>query len=160
VVVTVAQIEEGLAVARGNPRRIRKVAHLAGKSVRFINRDQTAGARRLLDRLLAAEHVEARQIEGYDRVAAGHLEAAAAVATGAADAAVVTCGSALALGLDFIPLASERFDLVIPKDALGDPRVSRLIETLASGEFRRELASIGGYGTRKAGSIAAELGSA
>jgi molybdate-binding protein/DNA-binding XRE family transcriptional regulator len=157
VVVTVAQIEEGLAVAPGNPRRIRKVADLAGKGVRIINRDETAGARKLLDRLLAAEGVRARQIEGYQRIAPGHLEAAGAVAAGVADAAVVTCASALALGLDFIPLASERFDLVTPKEWLRDQRVSRLLETLASGEFRRELASIGGYATQKSGAIAAEL---
>ncbi|HEY2030563.1 MAG TPA: substrate-binding domain-containing protein [Myxococcales bacterium] len=157
VVVTVAQIEEGIAVAAGNPRRIRDVAHLAGKRVRFINRDESAGARRLLDRLLADAGVRPRDIHGYDRIAPGHLEAAGAVASGAADAAVVTCGAALALGLDFVPLSSERFDLALPKDFLGDHRVTRLMETLSSGEFRRELASIGGYATQRSGAIVAEL---
>jgi molybdate-binding protein len=157
VVVTVAQIEEGIAVARGNPRRIQKVGHFARKGVRFINRDASAGARRLLDRLLQKGGVRAAEIDGYDRIAPGHLEAAGAVATGAADAAIVTCGAALAMGLDFIPLASERFDLVLPREFLGDHRVSRLLETLASGEFRRELESVGGYATQNSGSIAAEL---
>ena len=70
---------------------------------------------------------------------------------------MVTCAAALALGLDFLPLASERFDLVLPKESLADSRVARLLETLASREFRRELASIGGYSTQRSGSIAAEL---
>ncbi|HUJ25771.1 MAG TPA: substrate-binding domain-containing protein [Myxococcales bacterium] len=157
VVVTVAQIEEGLAVARGNPRHVRKVEHLARKGVRFINREETAGARKLLDRLLAADGIRGRDIDGYQRIAPGHLEAADAVATGAADAAMVTCSAALALGLDFVPLSSERFDLVLPKPLLRDHRVGRLLETLSSEEFRRELTSIGGYATQKAGSIAAEL---
>ena len=157
VVVTVAQIEEGLAVAPGNPRRIRGVAQLARKGVRFLNRDESAGARRLLDRLLVKAGVRAADIDGYQRTAPGHLEAATAVAHGAVDAAVVTCAAALALGLDFIPLATERFDLVLPKDWLGDRRVARLLDALASGEFRRELASIGGYATRRSGSIVAEL---
>ena len=157
VVVTVAQIEEGLAVLPGNPKRIRGVGQLANKGVRLINRDPSAGARRLLDRLLAAEGVQGRDIEGYERIAPGHLEAASAVATGVADIAVVTCCSALALGLEFIPLASERFDLVLSKEWLSDKRVARLLETLASGEFRRELASLGGYATQRSGAIAAEL---
>ncbi len=158
VVVTVAQIEEGLAVARGNPKRIGKVEHLARRGVRIVNREPGAGARRLLDSLLAEARIPAAKIEGYGDHAPGHLEAAGAVARGGADAAMVTCSSALALGLDFIPLASERFDLALPKDSLSDPRVAGLLETLASSSFREELASIGGYQTRKSGSIAAELG--
>jgi molybdate-binding protein/DNA-binding XRE family transcriptional regulator len=157
IVVTLAQIEEGLAVPRGNPKKIQRVSHLLRKGVRFINRDESAAARKLLERLLAEEGAAGREIEGYEQIAPGHLEAATAVATGAADAAMVTCGSALALGLDFVPMAVERFDLVVPKEWLSDRRASRLLETLASGEFRRELAAIGGYSAQRSGSIAAEL---
>ena len=157
LLVTVAQIEEGLAVARGNPKRIRGVAQLARKGVRFMNREESAGARRLLDRLLRASGVSAATVDGYDRFAPGHREAAHAVASGAADAAMVTCAVALALGLDFVPLASERFDLAIPKEWIGDRRVTRLLDALASGAFRRELASLGGYSTQRSGAIAAEL---
>jgi putative molybdopterin biosynthesis protein len=157
IVVTVAQIEEGLAVARGNPKKIKRVSHLSREGVRFINRDETAGARRLLERLMLQEGVTGGEIDGYDQIAPGHLEAAAAVATGAADAAMVTCGAALALGLDFVPMAAEQFDLVLPREWIGDRRITRLLETLASGEFRRELAAIGGYSAQRSGSIAAEL---
>ncbi len=157
VVVNVAQIEEGLALAPGNPRRIRGVAHLARKGVRLVNRDEDAGARRLLDRLLAKEGLRPSDVEGYRRTAPGHLEAAHAVAHGSADAAVVTCASALALGLEFVPLATERFDLIFPKESLGDRRLARLVDVLSSGQFRRELQSVGGYATRRSGSIVADL---
>ena len=157
IVVNVAQIEEGLALAPGNPRRIRGVAHLARKGVRLVNRDEDAGARRLLDRLLAKEGLRPSDVEGYRRTAPGHLEAAHAVAHGSADAAVVTCASALALGLEFVPLATERFDLIFPKESLGDWRLARLVDVLSSGQFRRELQSVGGYATRRSGSIVADL---
>ncbi|MBS2022951.1 MAG: helix-turn-helix domain-containing protein [Deltaproteobacteria bacterium] len=157
VVVTLAQLQEGLCVARSNPKRIRRVADLARADVRLMNRDPSAAARRLLDRLLAREGLSGTDIAGYDTSAPGHLEAAAAVATGAADAAIVTCGTALALDLHFIPLAEERFDLVFPKDALADARVRLLMDTLSSSALRRELDALGGYVTRRSGSIAAEL---
>jgi putative molybdopterin biosynthesis protein len=157
LVVTVAQIEEGLAVRAGNPKGLRGVRDLGRKGVRVVNRDPSAGARRLLDRLLAAEGLRGEAIDGYQREVPGHLDAAHAVASGAADAAVVTCATALALGLDFQPLASERFDLALPKEWLKDPRVARLLDALTSGDFRRELSSIGGYATQRCGSIAAEL---
>jgi putative molybdopterin biosynthesis protein len=157
VVVTVAQLEVGLAVAKGNPRRLRTAADLAKKGARIVNRDESAGARRLLDRLLQAAGLDGRSLAGNDQIAAGHLDAARAVALGQADAAMVTCAAALALGLDFVQLASDRFDLALPKASLADRRVVRLLETLASKELRRELSSLGGYDTRRSGTIAAEL---
>jgi putative molybdopterin biosynthesis protein len=157
IVITVAQIEEGLAVAKGNPHQIKKLAHLTRPGVRIINRSQDAGARKLLDRLLAAGGIPAASIAGYEQNAPGHLEAAQAVAHGAADAAMVTCSAAIAFGLDFLPLASERFDLALSKESLSDPRISRLLETLSGAPFRQELAAIGGYQTRRSGAIAAEL---
>ena len=97
------------------------------------------------------------RINGYDRIAPGHLEAAQAVALGAADAAVVTCSAALVHGLHFLPLASERVDLVLPKEWVTDPRIQRALETLESRAFRRELDSIGGYQTAQSGRVVAEL---
>jgi len=157
VVITLAQIEEGLALAPGNPLRIQQVAHLGRRGVRIVNREPGAGARRLLDRQLAAAGIAPASLQGYSRIASGHLEAAQAVALGAADAAMVTCSAALAFGLTFLPLASERFDLALPKESLSDSRVARLLETLASAGYRQELGSIGGYETRRCGTIAAEL---
>ena len=157
VVITFAHLEEGFAVARGNPLRIRKPEDIARKDVRFVNREQGAGARRLLDRLLRKARVPASAVAGYDRLLGGHLQVAQAVAMGAADAGVVARSAAVAHGLDFVPLSEERFDLVFPKEWSGDARAGRIVETLEGRAFRRELASLGGYDTRRSGQLVCEL---
>jgi len=157
VVITFAHLEEGFAVANGNPLRIRKAEDIARPDVRFVNREPGAGARRLLDRLLRKARVPASAIEGYDRLLGGHLEIAQAVAMGAADAGVVARSAAVAHGLDFVPLSEERFDLVFPKEWSADARAGRIVETLEGRAFRRELGSLGGYDTRRSGHLVCEL---
>src|SRR5439155_613234 len=86
-------------------------------------------------------------------LARGHAQVAQAVAMGAADAGVVARSAAVAHGLDFVPLSEERFDLVFPKEWSGDARAGRIVETLEGRAFRRELASLGGYDTRRSGQL-------
>jgi len=157
VVVTFAHLEEGFALAPGNPRRIKRPEDIARPGVRFVNREPGAGARRLLDRLLRKARVPVSAVKGYDRLLGGHLQVAQAVAMGAADAGVVARSAAVAHGLDFLPLSEERFDLVFPKEWSGDPRAARMVETLESRPFRRELGSLGGYDTRQSGHLVTEL---
>jgi molybdate-binding protein/DNA-binding XRE family transcriptional regulator len=157
VVVTFAQIEEGFAIAKGNPRRIRKPEDIARPEIRFVNREPGAGARRLLDRLLRKARVPASAVEGYENLLRGHLQVAQAVAMGAADVGVVARSAAIAHGLDFIPLSEERFDLVFPKEWSADARAGWIVETLEGRAFRRELASLGGYDTRQSGQVVTEL---
>ena len=148
VVVTFANLEEGFAVAPGNPKRIRRPADIARPGVRFVNREPGAGARRLLDRLLRDARVPKAAVKGYERMLGGHLEVAQAVAMGAADAGVVARSAAVAHGLDFVPLSEERFDLVVPKEWSTDERAARIVETLES---------LGGYDTRRSGRLVTEL---
>ena len=157
VVVTFAHLEEGFAVAKGNPQRIRKPEDIARATVRFVNREPRAGARRLLDRLLRKARVPASAVKGYERLLGGHLQVAQAVAMGAADAGIVARSAAIAHGLDFVPLSEERFDLVFPKEWSADVRAGRIVETLEGRAFRRELASLGGYDTRESGHLVTEL---
>ncbi|MFL5366886.1 MAG: substrate-binding domain-containing protein, partial [Myxococcales bacterium] len=157
VVVTFAHLEEGFAIAKGNPRRIRKPEDIARPEIRFVNREPGAGARRLLDRLLRKARVPASAVEGYENLLHGHLQVAQAVAMGAADAGVVARSAAIAHGLDFIPLSEERFDLVFPKEWSADARAGWIVETLEGRAFRRELASLGGYDTRESGQVVTEL---
>ncbi|MFL5277255.1 MAG: substrate-binding domain-containing protein [Myxococcales bacterium] len=157
VVVTFAHLEEGFAIAKGNPRRIRKPEDIARPEIRFVNREPGAGARRLLDRLLRKARVPASAVEGYENLLHGHLQVAQAVAMGAADAGVVARSAAIAHGLDFIPLSEERFDLVFPKEWSADARAGWIVETLEGRAFRRELASLGGYDTRDSGQVVTEL---
>ena len=156
--VTLASWEEGLAVAPGNPLRIRRIADLARRGIRIVNRDRGAGARRLLDRLLRETRLREAELAGYRWIARSHPEVAQAIAAGVADAGIVPRIVADAHGLDFVPLALERFDLVIPYEWLQDAWVARALETLKSRSFRRELSSLGGYDTTRSGQIVAELG--
>ncbi len=159
VVVNFARWEEGLLVARGNPLAIRGVPDLARRRITFINREAGSEARKLIDRLLHKEGMEAKRVKGYERVARGHLAVAHAVALGAADAGIATRCAAAALGLRFLPLSEERFDLVVPKQLIATKGVARLLDALATRAFRRELESLAGYATDRTGDVVAEVGS-
>jgi molybdate-binding protein len=112
-VVTFARWEEGLVVASGNPKSIRRVEDLARKTVNFVNREAGSGSRALLERLLEKAGIEADRVRGYARVAYGHLAAAHCVVSGEADVCLATRSAAITLGLDFIPVRGERYDLVM-----------------------------------------------
>ncbi|HLH18880.1 MAG TPA: substrate-binding domain-containing protein [Bryobacteraceae bacterium] len=143
--------EEGILAAAGNPKNIRGIEDLARADVAIVNREKGAGSRALLDRHLKRLRIPADRVRGYDRLAPGHLPAAWQVQSGAVDCCLATRAAARAFGLHFIPLASERYDLVIRKEHLELPRVQNLLDTLARSGFRRELEGFGGYDTRVAG---------
>ena len=148
---TFAEWEEGLVVRKGNPWRVRTVADLTRRGLRFLNREKGSGSRALLDRLLKKEGVPAREVEGYARTAPGHLPAAMAVAAGAADACLAASSAARALDLDFIPLQPERYDFVIPEAHLELPAVKAMLEILQRASFARRLSAVAGYEVRRTG---------
>ncbi|MCX6627162.1 MAG: helix-turn-helix domain-containing protein [Candidatus Solibacter sp.] len=144
--------EQGLAVGRGNPKRIRAVEHLARRGVRLANREKGSGSRQLLDARLKAAGIARRSVAGYnDTPAAGHLAAAWRVYAGLADCCVATGSAARAFGLDFIALSSERYDLVIRREHLDLAPVQRLLDTLCQAALRRELETLCAYDTRETG---------
>jgi putative molybdopterin biosynthesis protein len=159
-VIELARWEAGLVVPAGNPRRLRRVADLARRGITLARRDAGSGAEALLRRLLdeaGVPRAAADAITAGGPIVHGHLDAARAVALGAADAAIAIGSAALAFGLDFVPLAEERFDLVLGQAAAADPRVVRFLDTLSGRAFRRELESLGGYRAGDAGRVVAEL---
>jgi putative molybdopterin biosynthesis protein len=155
LVITLAHIEEGFASRKGE--KIRKVEDLARRGVRLVNRETGAAARKLLDRVLRKSGMPSGELRGYGDLARGHLDVAQRIATGGADVGVVARAAAMAFGLEFMPLAEERFDLVLPKALAADPRVIRLLDMLEGRAFRRELASLGGYDAAESGRVVAEL---
>jgi len=151
LLINLASWEQGIVVAPGNPLKIRSATDLLRPRVRFVAREPGAGAHKLLERVLRGERSGRATPKGQGPAARGHLEVAEAIALGAADAGIAIRGAAIAYGLDFVPLAEERFDLVIPRESATDPRVERLVDTLGSRAFRRELDSVGGYLTSASG---------
>ena len=98
-VVTFAIWEQGFVVPSGNPKHIRGAADLARKDVCIMNREKGAGSRDLLDQKLREAGVPAGTVNGYNRLASGHLPAALAVSLNEADCCVATRSAARAFGL-------------------------------------------------------------
>ena len=156
VVITLASWEAGLVTLRGNPKAISKVRHLARKGLRFAGREPGSGARRLLDHELARAGLPAQLASRPSIQASGHMEVAHAVSLGAADTGIATRDAALAFSLGFVPLAQERYDLVVGRDDLDDSRLVRLFEVMTSAPFRRELSALG-YDVGQCGARVAEV---
>jgi len=152
-VVTFAIWEQGMVVAGGNLKDIRGIADLARKDVRVINREKGAGSRELLDQKLREAGVLSSRVNGYDDVAYGHLPAALAVSLGDADCCIATRSAARAFGLNFIPLATERYDLVIRRQYAQLPAVEALLDVLNRAALRKKLEMLAGYDTRHTGDV-------
>ena len=150
-VVSLALWEEGLVVPSGNPKQIRSIADLGRSDITIVNRERGAGSRLLLDAKLRRAGIPHARLRGYESIATGHLPAARRVQTGEGDCCIAVSSVARVLGLDFIPLSSERYDLVVHRRHLQLPQVQALFNTLALAAYRRELEHLGGYDTSVAG---------
>jgi putative molybdopterin biosynthesis protein len=140
---------EGLVVRPG--LAISGVGDVARLGLRVVNREAGAEARSVLDRELARLGIAGSTLPGYDTQATGHLQVAAAIAAGLADVGVASEPAALAYGLGFIPLAAERFDLVIPAGQAGAREVQSLLKVLSSRWLLDQLASLPGYNATSCG---------
>jgi putative molybdopterin biosynthesis protein len=154
-VVTFAIWEQGLALAPGNPKAIHSVADLARKGVSIVNREKGAGSRDLLDQKLRDAGIPPARVAGYDRIAFGHLPAALAVSRDEADCCIATRSAARAFGLTFIPLATERYDLVMRRQYARLPAVQSLLDALNRAAVRRKLELLAGYDTSHTGEVLA-----
>jgi putative molybdopterin biosynthesis protein len=150
-VISYAIWQEGIVVARGNPKNIRGIEDLTRKNVVIVNRELGSGSRNLLDSHLRRAGIAPKAVKGYEEIASGHLPAAWQVRNGFADCCLATKTAACVFGLNFIPLESERYDLVIQNHNLNHPGVQILLDTLGRTAFRRELEGLGGYDTTISG---------
>jgi molybdate-binding protein/DNA-binding XRE family transcriptional regulator len=148
-VVGFASWREGLVVRPG--AGVRGLDDVARQGLRLVNREPGAQARALLDRERLRLGLEPAQLPGYDSLAAGHLQVAAAIGSGLADAGVSSEPAALAYGLDFIPLADERFDLLLPAKHAASREVHGLLKVLTSPWLLAQLASLPGYDATRCG---------
>jgi molybdate-binding protein len=136
---------EGLVLRPELAGTVRGLDAVAANGLRVVNREPGAEARRVLDRERARFGLDPAELPGYESRAAGHLQVASAIAAGIADAGVASEPAARAYGLEFVPLADERFDLVLPGKHLGSREVQGLLKVLTSPWLLAQLASLPGY---------------
>lgn len=155
--VHLARREQGLLVQKGNPKKIAMVEDLFAPGVRFVNRQRGSGTRMLLDHLLKQKGLRPEALDGYAKETATHMAVAATVAADAADAGLGIRAAAVSLGLDFIPVDYEQYDLLValPKD---DPVWHALLAVLGDTTFRRQVEAMGGYDLAAAGEVLGEDG--
>jgi putative molybdopterin biosynthesis protein len=156
-VIGFASWQEGLVVRPGLAGAVRGLTDVAEHGLRLVNREEGAEARRVLDREMARVGLAPDSIPGYATRATGHLQVASATAAGLADAGVASEPAALAYGLGFVPLAAERFDLVIPAAQAGSREVDALLKVLASPWLAAQLGSLPGYDAGRCGEHVASL---
>jgi putative molybdopterin biosynthesis protein len=143
--------QEGLVLRPGLPGAVAGIGDIAMRGLRLVNREPGAEARSVLDRELAALGIEAAALPGYGTQVTGHLQVAAAIAGGLADAGIASEPAARCYGLGFVPLASEHFDLVIPAGQASSREVQNLLKVLSSQWLLDQLASLPGYDPARCG---------
>jgi molybdopterin molybdotransferase/putative molybdopterin biosynthesis protein len=143
--------DQGFMVRKGNPKGIRKFKDLTRDDVTFVNRQKGAGTRVLLDFYLRKEQIDESCIKGYEMEEYTHTSVAVAVLSGVADVGMGVLAAANALGLDFIPVATEQYDFIVPKKYIYDEKVTKLLEILGSDSFKTRVSSLGGYGVERSG---------
>ncbi|WHX40086.1 helix-turn-helix transcriptional regulator [Mesobacillus sp. AQ2] len=152
-VMRLASREQGMIVAKGNPKDITGVKDLARTDVTIVNRQKGAGTRFLLDSFLANEKLEPTNVKGYENEEWTHLGAAAHISRGTADAAFGIRCAASQLGLDFIPLTREQFDLVFRWTPGNKEALQHLIDLIQLTNFKDSIADLDGYDAEEFGNI-------
>jgi len=149
MMVTLAHRMQGLILAKGNPKSIRKIRDIAQPHIHFVNRDTGSGTRLWFDAELKRLRIDPKQIKGYDMAVKTHNESAEAIETGQADVALGLQAAAFDHQLDFIPLHEERYDLVLPRE--NEKLVSPFLSYLKTAAYRKDLNSLPGYNSAHSG---------
>lgn len=151
--LTLAHRRLGLVVAPGNPLGIQTLADLARSGLRFVNRQRGSGTRVWLDVQLARIGVVGGGIAGFADERASHGDVARAIAEGLADAGLAVEAAAREFALDFVPLTSERYDLVVPAETMESEPLPALRHWLGEESARELIAGLGGYDVAETGAV-------
>ena len=144
---------QGLMTSSHNPMQITSLPDLVRNGVRFVNRQRGSGTRVLLDFKLRESGIPTESIRGYEREEYTHLAVAAAVQGGRADVGLGILPAAKAMGLEFIPLFEEQYDLVIPTEFYEGDLLRPMLDMIRSAEFQREVEALGGYNVSQMGVV-------
>jgi len=143
--------DQGLIVQPGNPKNIKNIKDLARPDVQFINRQGGSGTRILLDYRLSELGLKPEAISGYSNEEYTHMAVAVAVLSGAADVGLGIHAAAKALNLEFIPVVTESYELVIPDEFIEKPEIRLLLDIIGSAEFKLRVTALGGYHLKHTG---------
>ncbi len=152
-IIGFARRSQGLMVARGNPLKLLSLQDVALRRARFANRALGSGTRVVLDELLAQAALQASDILGYAHTEPSHAAVAQTVAAGQCDVGLGIAAAAQQAGLDFVPLAQERYHLVCLKSALTQPGILALLQLLQARDWHDKMASIAGYAAQDSGLV-------
>ena len=157
ILVHLANRMQGFYVQKGNPKGIKGWEDLKHPGITIMNREIGSGTRILLDEHLKKLGISGNSLIGYDRECFSHLAVASAVARGGVDVAIGNeKASQQVAEIDFIPLQTESYELVIKKEDINKPHFQAVLEILRSREFKLELEGIGGYDLKDLGKITGE----
>jgi len=149
--------QQGLIVPKGNPKSIRSIQDLVRDDITFVNRQGGSGTRILLDYRLAELKLRPEDVRCYDQEEFTHMSVAVSVLSGAADTGLGIYAAAKALDLDFIPIVTEEYDLVIPEEFFGDEKIQLMLAVVRSDVFKQSVHHLGGYDTSSTGTVLASL---
>lgn len=154
VLINLTYRQQGFVVKRGNPKNIKGFDDLLRDDVVFINRQSGSGTRLLTDNHLKEMNIDSSVIRGYGREEYTHMGIASAVVSNMADTGMAVFSAAKALGLDFIPVAMERYDLAIPYEFFEFEMIKALLSVINEDkEFRRSVLKLGGYDINDMGRV-------
>ncbi len=152
-VVNFCSREQGILLQKGNPRQINAIKDLAKPGITIVNRSLATGTRLLLDNELREAGIKGEKIKGYQNIVNRHMDVGLEILAGNADAGPGIRPVASLLGLDFIPLRWERFDLLIAKDCFFDQGVQKFQGLLHESAFKKLARSLDGYDIGDAGKM-------
>ncbi|MFC1868053.1 molybdopterin biosynthesis protein [Thermodesulfobacteriota bacterium] len=149
--------DQGLIVAKGNPKGIKGIDDLTRDDITFVNRQAGSGTRVLFDYRMEQSGIKRESIKGYEHEEFTHMAVAVDVLSGAADCGMGIFAAAKALGLDFIQMEREQYDLIMPSSVLNMPNIQEVIKTIGSQEFRDRVKGLGGYDPARSGEFWMEV---
>ena len=147
------QREQGLIVPKGNPYHIESLDDIVKQKIRFVNRQRGSGTRILLDYYLNKLNLNKDDVIGYQLEEFNHLSVAVAIESGKADVGLGIQAAATALGLDFVPMFCEQYDLIVPKHIFESQKFAPVLEAMENEDFRQRVQSLRGYSVQDMGQI-------
>lgn len=153
VLVNLFYRQIGFVSIKSKSNNFRGWQSLTDKDIRFVNRQSGSGTRILLDYELKNRGINHNNISGYENEVYTHFEVGLSLISGEADVGIASAAAAKILDLNFLPLASERFDMILDKNTFFQPAIQAFIETLQSSQFKNRVGKIGNYNFKDAGRV-------